>query len=96
MTKNELNKYRNALEAQQGELVQLVHKRDGIAIEKASDALDEVQFATEREMAIHNLDRESHLLRNVRGALRRIDEDSFGVFTRELVILVHRRSSQAT
>jgi DnaK suppressor protein len=79
MTKNELNKYRNVLEAQQAELVPLVHNRDGIAIEKAPDALDEVQLATERELAIRNLDRESNLLRNVRGALRRVDEGSFGV-----------------
>jgi len=56
-----------------------VHNRDGIAIEKTPDAFDEVQLATERELAIRNLDRESHLLRNVRGALRRIGDGSFGV-----------------
>jgi DnaK suppressor protein len=79
MTKSELNKYRNALEAKQAELEQLVRNRDGIAIEKSPDALDEVQYATERELAIRNLDRESNLLRNVRGALRRIEEGDFGV-----------------
>src|SRR6202163_1422623 len=78
MTKNELNKYRNVLEAKQSELVQLVRNRDGIAIEKSADALDEVQYATERELAIRNLDRESNLLRNVRATLRRIDEGTFG------------------
>ena len=30
--------------------------RDGMAIEKSADALDEVQFATERELAIRNQD----------------------------------------
>jgi DnaK suppressor protein len=79
MTKNELNKNRNVLQAQQAELVQRVQNRDGIAIEKTPDALDEVQLATERELAIRNLDRESNLLRNVRGALRRIDEGTFGI-----------------
>ena len=79
MTKSELNKYRNILEAKQAELEQLVRNRDGIAIEKSPDALDEVQHAAERELAIRNLDRESNLLRNVRAALRRIDEGSFGV-----------------
>jgi len=34
MTKSELNKYRNILEAKQAELEQLVRNRDGIAIEK--------------------------------------------------------------
>jgi DnaK suppressor protein len=38
-----------------------------------------VQHAAERELAIRNLDRESQLLRNVRAALRRIDEGTFGV-----------------
>jgi DnaK suppressor protein len=79
MTKSELNKYRNVLQAKQAELAQLVRNRDGIAIEKSPDAFDEVQRATERELAIRNLDRESNLLRNVRGSLRRIEDGSFGV-----------------
>src|ERR1700730_12347506 len=79
MTKNELNKFKNILEAKQAELVAFVRNREGIAIEKSPDALDEVQHAAERELAIRNLDRESQLLRNVRGALRRLDEGSFGV-----------------
>ena len=79
MTKSELNKYRNILEAERGELVKLIRKRDGIAIEKSPDAFDEVQYAAQRELAIRNLNRESNLLRNVRAALRRIEEGSFGV-----------------
>ena len=79
MTKSELTKYRNVLEAKQAELVQLVRNRDGIAIEKSADAFDEVQYATERELAIRNLDRDSSLLRNVRAALCRINDGSFGV-----------------
>ena len=79
MTKSELRKFREILEAKQSELALLVRNRDGIAIEKSPDALDEVQHAAERELAIRNLDRESHLLRNVRAALRRIDEGNFGV-----------------
>jgi DnaK suppressor protein len=79
MTKTELNKYKQILETKLTELSQAVRDRDGIAIEKSPDALDEVQHAAERELAIRNLDRESHLLRNVRGALRRIEDGSFGV-----------------
>jgi DnaK suppressor protein len=77
MTNIELNKYRNALEAKQAELVRLVRNRDGIAIEKSPDAFDEVQLAAERELAIRTLDRESILLRSVRSALSRIDDGSF-------------------
>jgi DnaK suppressor protein len=79
MTKSELNKYRNVLDAKQADLVHMIRNRDGIAIEKSADALDEVQYATERELAIRNLDRDSNLLRKVREALCRIDDGSFGV-----------------
>lgn len=79
MTKTELNKYRQFLEAKMAELSQAVRDREGIAIEKSPDALDEVQHAAERELAIRNLDRESHLLRNVRAALARIQDGSYGV-----------------
>ena len=79
MTKTELNKFKEALENKQAELSQVLRNREGIAIEKSPDALDEVQNAAERELAIRNLDRESNLLRNVRAALARIDEGTFGV-----------------
>src|SRR6201989_2178688 len=79
MTKTELNKYKKILETKQDDLEQIVRNRDAITIEKSADALDEVQHAAERELAIRNLDREANLLRTVRAALRRIDEGSFGV-----------------
>src|SRR5882757_7262724 len=79
MTKTELNKFKEVLENKQAELTQVLRNRDGIAIEKSPDALDEVQHAAERELAIRSLDRDSNLLRNVRTALRRMDEGSFGV-----------------
>jgi DnaK suppressor protein len=79
MTKSELNKYKALLEAKQAELAGGLRNREGIAIEKTADALDEVQLAGERELAIRNLDRESNLLRNVRSALARIAEGSYGV-----------------
>ena len=79
MTKSELNRFRQTLEAKQAELASILRRRDEIAIEKSADAIDEVQRAAERELAIRNLDRESNLLRNVRAALRRIDQGAFGI-----------------
>ena len=79
MTKTDLNKYKSVLEAKRAELAHMLRNRDGIAIEKCPDSLDEVQYATERELAIRSLDRDSNLLRNVRAALDRIEEGSFGV-----------------
>ena len=66
------------LERKEAELVQVLRNRDGIAIEKSADQMDEIQYASERELAIRNVDRESHLLRQVKAALRRIDDGSFG------------------
>ena len=79
MTKTDIAKYKQILEARQAELAGVLRNRDAITIEKSPDALDEVQNAADRELAIRNLDRESNLLRNVRAALRRIDEGTFGV-----------------
>jgi DnaK suppressor protein len=79
MTQTELVKYKEMLEAKQAELSMGLRNRDEIAIEKTPDALDEVQRAGERELAIRNLDREATLLRNVRAALRRIADGSYGV-----------------
>jgi DnaK suppressor protein len=79
MTKTELNKFKEVLETKHAELAKVLRNRDGITIEKSPDALDEVQNAAERELAIRNLDRESNLLRNVRSALHRIDEGIYGV-----------------
>jgi len=78
MTKLELNKFRQILEARQTELSAVLRNREGIAIEKSPDALDEVQHAAERELAIRNLDRESQLLRLVKGAIGRLNDGSFG------------------
>lgn len=79
MTKTEINKFRQTLETKQAELGRVLRNREGIAIEKSADALDEVQLAAERELAIRNLDRESGLLRQVKGALVRLEEGSYGV-----------------
>jgi len=79
MTKVEVKKYKEILETKRRELEGNVRNREGIVIEKTPDALDEVQHAGERELAIRNLDRETNLLRNVRGALARIEDGSYGV-----------------
>ncbi len=79
MTKTEIDSFKKILETKRDELERIVRNRDAITIEKSADALDEVQHAAERELAIRNLDRESNLLRNVRSALRRIEEGTFGV-----------------
>jgi DnaK suppressor protein len=79
ITPYEIAGFQKLLEQSEAELVQLLNKRDGIAIEKSADQMDEIQYASERDLAIRNVDRESRLLRQVRAALRRIHEGSFGI-----------------
>jgi DnaK suppressor protein len=79
MNQTELHKYKAMLEARQAELSAGLRNREDIAIEKTPDALDEVQLAGERELAIRNLDRDSNMLRHVKGALARVADGSYGV-----------------
>lgn len=70
--------FQQALERRESELVRGLRTRDGIAIEKSADQMDEIQYATERDLAIQNVDRDATLLRHVKAALQRIHDGSFG------------------
>lgn len=74
----EMSEFQEVLERKESELVRVLRTRDDIAIEKSADQMDEIQYASERDLAIRNLDRDSNLLRQVRTALRRIHDGSYG------------------
>src|SRR4030095_12299202 len=78
MTRTELNRFLKILNAKHAELAWALGRRDGIAIERTPDALDEMRLATERELTTRSLERESKLLRDVRAALLCIAEDTYG------------------
>ena len=79
MTKTEMNRFRAILTVKVAELERFTRHRDGIAVERSADQLDEIEAALQRALAVCNLDREFNQLRNVRAALRRIEEGSFGI-----------------
>jgi len=81
MTRREVETFRIVLEAKAAAMTRILSNREGIRIEKSADELDEVDRACERDIAVHNLDRESQTLRHVRRALRRIDGGDFGTCT---------------
>ena len=66
------------LRAKQKELSRSLGNREDIAVEKASDALDEMQFKVEREFAIRNLNRDSAMLKLIEVALARIGNGTHG------------------
>jgi DnaK suppressor protein len=74
----EILKLKRSLEARQAELVEALRKRDGLAIETTGDELELVRYSAERELALSHLSRESRLLREIRSALGRFDDGSFG------------------
>jgi DnaK suppressor protein len=78
ITSNDLGSFQEILESKEAELVEGPRRRTDIAIERSPDQMDEVQHAAEREVAIQNLDRESDTLRDVRSALGRIHDVTFG------------------
>ena len=78
MTKIEVNRFSAVLTARVAELERVSRNRDGITVERSADQLDEIQAASQRALAVCNLDRDFNLLRDARAALRRIQEGTFG------------------
>src|ERR1700676_4640680 len=78
MTTIELNKFRETLKTRQAELSEGRHNRQAIAIETTADELDRIQQAQERDFAMGAIDRDSLRLREIRAAMERIDNGSFG------------------
>jgi len=77
-TSTELDGFQETLEQKAAELLRILRTRDGIAIEKSADPMDEIQYASERDLAICNVDRDSAVLRQVKAALWRVGDGSFG------------------
>src|ERR1039457_2427415 len=73
MGKNEVNRFRDVLAAKVAELERLIRQRDGIKVERSADQLEEIQAASQRALAVCNLDRDFNQLRGARAALRRIE-----------------------
>jgi DnaK suppressor protein len=74
----EMGEFREILERKAAELAAVLRNRDSIAIEKSADQMDEIQYASERDLAICNVDRDSAVLRQVKAALGRVNDGSFG------------------
>ena len=74
-----LERYRTALAAKVAELSQTLRNRRLIAIENTPETCERVVLAAQREFAVVTLDRHSQLLREVKAALARIDDGSYGI-----------------
>lgn len=79
MTNIEVNAYREALRNRQSELGAGFRKREDLAIEASPDDLDRIQQASDHDFVVSNLERNAGQLREVRAALARIDDGTFGI-----------------
>ena len=70
---------RLALEHREAELQELLSNREDIAINASAEMLDQIQNASERDLAIANLERDSARLMEVRAALQRMTLGTFGI-----------------
>lgn len=76
------NEFRGLLERKRRDLLSTSSNREDIAIENAAEEMDRLQQQLNREVVIRQLDRTSKLLRSVKAALDRIEDEIFGVCLR--------------
>ena len=77
-----MERYRTVLLTKRAELERALQSRDDIAIERAPDGLDAIHLAQQRDLAICEVERATHELRAIKGALDRIADGTFGVCLR--------------
>ena len=78
MTVN-LKAMQKTLEAKLNEAQAALGQRDGIVIEQTADPVDTLQQAAERELVTQNLNRNAKLARQIRAALDRVQEGTYGI-----------------
>jgi DnaK suppressor protein len=81
MTSADLAGFRELLKRKRTELSAKSRALESIAVERSADLIEELQYKSERELAIAGLNRESAIRRNIELALIRINDDSFGTCT---------------
>ena len=74
-----LELFRQVLKSKIDEAVATTGLRDSIRIQQVADPIDMTQQAAEREMAMQNLHRGAALFRQLRSAMERLDDGSYGI-----------------
>jgi len=80
MKSEDLERYRRALQAKRGERNR--GNIEGIVIERVADAADESVLASQRDLAVDTLNRETAVARQVDKALERIEAGTYGLCAR--------------
>jgi DnaK suppressor protein len=59
-----------------------LRQREELRIDQVADPLDQVRSSTDRRMAVQRLDQQTRLMHNIRSALGKIEEGSYGLCER--------------
>jgi RNA polymerase-binding transcription factor len=76
---SDLELLRQVLKSKINEAVATSGSRDSIRSQQVADPIDMTQQAAEREMAMQNLHRGAALFRQLRSAMTRLDDGSYGI-----------------
>ena len=77
--KNHSAKYRTMLDTKASELLTTLRKRGRIAMESSAEEIEQILLKDEREFAMLAIDRDTLQLREVRSALLRLTDGTFGI-----------------
>ena len=67
-----------SLESKLKDLLQLAGARETLEIEPMADPLDQVRSSTDRDMAVETLNQQARSIHDIRSALDRIEEGTYG------------------
>jgi DnaK suppressor protein len=80
MTKIQERRFKRALEAKRDELIrEISESRERLTLDPTGDPMDQIRGTAERDFVIRGIDRMCGMLRLVEGALREIQDRTFGV-----------------
>ena len=79
ITALESKRRKAALESKLRQLRGAFRERDDLRIEYMADPNDQIRSSTDREMTIHRLDQQTRLIHDVKSALARMDEGTYGL-----------------
>jgi DnaK suppressor protein len=78
MNNTDFDQLKTTLQAKLATIATGSDKRGAIVIQQSADALDQTQFAAERDLAVSLLNHDTRMSRRVHAALRRMKEGTYG------------------
>ena len=79
MNNTDFERLKDTLQTKLATIVTGSDKRGDIVIQQSADALDQTQFAAERDLVVTLLNRDTKMSHRVKGALRRMEEGIYGI-----------------